>query len=65
MKPKKNHTKLKGTSPGSEYTPEEAAFIKAVERYRTEHHRPFLTCVEILEVAKSLGYRKVKPKGDK
>lgn len=42
---------------GSEYTPEEFAFMKAMERYQRENHRPFPTYTEILAVLLSLGYR--------
>lgn len=42
------------------YTEEELVFLKAIDRYKQLSHRPFPTCSEILEVAISLGYRKVK-----
>lgn len=42
--------------PGSDYTAEETEFIRAMEEYR-RRYRPFPTCVEVLGVLKSLGYR--------
>jgi hypothetical protein len=42
-----------------DYTDEETAFMKAMERYKRENRRPFPTWSEVLEVLRSLGYRKV------
>jgi len=42
-----------------DYTDEETAFMKAMERYKRENRRPFPTWTEVLEVLRSLGYRKV------
>ncbi len=42
-----------------DYTPEEVEFMNAMDRYRREANRPFPTWSEVLEVLKSLGYRKV------
>lgn len=42
---------------GSNYTPEETAFILAVDRYKKL--RKFPTACEYLHIAKSLGYRLV------
>lgn len=47
-------------NPGCDYSDEEVEFLKAVDQYRREHKKSYLTCVEILAVAKSLGYRKVE-----
>lgn len=44
---------------GADYSPEECEFLRAIERYKRERRRPFPTCREVLEVFKSLGYRKV------
>jgi hypothetical protein len=44
-----------------DYSGDEFEFLKAVERYKREAKRPFPTLGEILEVARSLGYRKVAP----
>jgi len=38
-------------------------FFAAVERYRRTQGRPFPTWSEVLEIAASLGYRKVSPAG--
>lgn len=43
---------------GSEYTPDQVEFLRAVDRYKREHRRPYPTWAEVLAVAKSLGYRK-------
>jgi hypothetical protein len=37
---------------------EEIEFTEAIERYRRENRRPFPTWSEVLEVVRSLGYRK-------
>jgi len=42
-----------------DYTDDETAFMKAMERYKRENRRPFPTWSEVLEVLHSLGYRKV------
>jgi hypothetical protein len=47
-----------------DYTAEEIEFMNAMDRYRREAHRPFPTWSEVLEVLKSLGYRKVAPPTD-
>lgn len=36
-----------------------SAFMNAMERYKRENRRPFPTWSEVLEVLRSLGYRKV------
>ena len=43
---------------GSEYTPDEIEFLKAMEQYKREHRRPFPKWSEVLAVLRSLGYRK-------
>jgi hypothetical protein len=51
-----------GTSvlfPGADISPEAVAFGRAMEKYKREAHRPFPTWLEVLNVAKDLGYRKV------
>jgi hypothetical protein len=42
-----------------DYTDEETSFMRAMERYKRENRRPFPTWSEVLEVLRSLGYRKV------
>lgn len=44
---------------GAEITDDVAEFVMAMDRYKREARRPFPTWSEALEVAKSLGYRKV------
>ena len=46
-----------------EYSSEEFEFLKAVERYKRECKRPWPTATELLQIAVSLGYRKVAPAG--
>jgi hypothetical protein len=46
---------------GSHYTEEEVEFLKAVDRYIRTHRRKFPTFVEVLRVAKSIGYVKTTP----
>src|SRR5436853_5001215 len=41
-----------------DYTDEETAFMKAMERYKRENRRQFPTWTEVLEVVRSLGYLK-------
>jgi hypothetical protein len=41
------------------YEDDEWEFIKAMDRYKRENKRMNPTCVEVLAVLKSLGYRKV------
>lgn len=49
--------------PGSEYTPEEIEFLAAVRSYQKKHRRKYPRFTEILEVAKSLGYRRTDDPG--
>ena len=42
-----------------DYNNEEIEFMKAIEQYKKEFSRPFPTWSEVLEVLKSIGYRKV------
>lgn len=43
---------------GADYSADELEFIKAMERYKREHRRPFPTLREVLYVLKSLRYAK-------
>ena len=47
-----------------DYDEQETAFMKAMERYKRENRRPFPTWAEVLEVLRSLGYRKVAEETD-
>ena len=40
-------------------TDEQFEFIKAVDKYKRLHSRPFPSLTEVLEIAKRLGYKKV------
>src|SRR4051812_24111662 len=46
---------------GSEISPEAAEFGQAMDRYKRENNRPFPTWLEVLNVLKDLGYKKVLP----
>ncbi|AMV24567.1 hypothetical protein VT84_09240 [Gemmata sp. SH-PL17] len=46
-----------------DYTDAETEFMKAMDRYKRENRRPFPTWSEALQVALSLGYRKVEAAG--
>ena len=41
-----------------DYSPEEVEFMQAMEAYKRSSGRMFPTCSEILEVFKTLGYRR-------
>ena len=43
---------------------EELQFIKAIEKYKSEHNKHFLSWTEVLKIVKELGYRKI-PKRSK
>ncbi len=43
-----------------DYTDEEIIFMKAMDQYKRANRRPFPTWSEVLEVLRSLGYRKVE-----
>lgn len=45
-------------------SPDEVEFIEAVNRYKRDHGRPFPTWGEVLDVLKSLGYRRDTPPHD-
>jgi len=47
-----------GRRPPDELTPDEREFAQAIDRYKAKFNRPFPSWPEILEVLKSLGYRK-------
>lgn len=42
-----------------DYTADELEFLAAMDRYKRSKRRPFPTWIEVLDVLKSLGYRKV------
>ena len=43
-----------------DYNDEEIIFMKAMDQYKRSNRRPFPTWSEVLEVLRSLGYRKVQ-----
>jgi hypothetical protein len=38
---------------------EELQFIKAIEKYKSEHQKHFLSWTEVLKILKELGYKKI------
>lgn len=44
--------------PGSEYTAEECEFLIAIDRYKRTRRRPYPSWSEVLQVLRSLGWRK-------
>lgn len=44
-------------------TVDEAEFLAAIDKFKREKRRPFLTWSEVLEVLRGLGYRKVDVTG--
>jgi hypothetical protein len=46
-----------------DYNDDETEFMKAMDRYKRENRRPFPTWSEVLEVLRSLGYRRVAEAG--
>ena len=43
-----------------DYSIDEIEFMKAMDQYKRENRRPFPTWSEVLEVLRSLGYRKTE-----
>ncbi len=43
---------------------EELQFIKAIEKYKTENSKQFLSWSEVLKIFKDLGYQKVAKRTD-
>jgi hypothetical protein len=43
-----------------DYSDEEITFMKAMDQYKRSNRRPFPTWSEVLEVLRSLGYRKTE-----
>lgn len=38
---------------------EELQFIKAIEKYKSDNHKHFLSWTEVLKILKELGYKKI------
>lgn len=51
--------KIDPTTSNKEYTAEQCRWIKATEAYRKDTGRKFMTDTEFLDIAHSLGYRKL------
>ncbi|MCX7665463.1 MAG: hypothetical protein N2112_07950 [Gemmataceae bacterium] len=56
--PKLTDARYEENFPGANFTPAEAEFIMAMDRYMTANRRKFPTWHEVLKVLLSLGYRK-------
>jgi hypothetical protein len=61
---KKHGYRTEENFPGSEFTPDEWEFLRAMRDYQTKHNRRYPTYREVFEVLLSLGYRKVPPTED-
>jgi hypothetical protein len=62
---KHDHSESEGSGAVASPVEDEAtAFKKAMDRYKRENRRPFPTWSEVLEVLRSLGYRKVADETD-
>ena len=46
-----------------DYNEEEILFMKAMDQYKRDNRRPFPTWSEVLEVLRSMGYRKIAEAG--
>ena len=53
----------RGTADLRTYSQEQLVFLRAMDKYKQEHHLITLDCRQVLEVAESLGYRKVAERG--
>jgi hypothetical protein len=49
-----------GSTCEKDYTEEEIIFMKAMDQYKSANRRPAPTWSEVLEVLRSLGYRKIE-----
>ncbi len=49
------------TYPGFEYDEDECEYLKAIEQYKRDAKVPFPSFVEVLRIAKKLGWRKDSP----
>jgi hypothetical protein len=56
-----DHIGVQERDVGSDYTPEEIAYIRACEQYRKRRGRTFMSCRDHLIVALQLGYRLAGP----
>ncbi len=57
--PGKRRTDSRKSAEEGEMNDEQFEFIRAIDEYKRVNGRPFPSFTEILEIAKSLGYRKV------
>ena len=53
-------TDIPSHSQDPEWTSEELEFMLAMQRYKERNHRRYPTWSEVLQVLKSLGYRKTE-----
>lgn len=57
--PRKHHP----TSSDIDYSDEEFEFLKAIEKFKHEHHTKFPTWREAFQVMKGLGYTRIEGDG--
>ena len=66
MKGRNHKTNRKSDDPYfCTYTDEELEFLKAIDKYKSDYHRMYPNCKEVLYVAKCLGYKKVIDESNK
>jgi hypothetical protein len=53
-----NRVSISTVGVGSEYTDEEAEFLRAAERYRVRTHKRFLNAVDYFRIARELGWKR-------
>jgi hypothetical protein len=59
QQPGERRRQVDPTTCEKDYSDEEIIFMKAMDQYKRANRRPFPTWSEVLEVLRSLGYRKV------
>jgi hypothetical protein len=60
QEPGERRRQVDPTTCEKDYSDEEIIFMKAMDQYKRANRRPFPTWSEVLEVLRSLGYRKVE-----
>jgi hypothetical protein len=60
QQPGERRRQVDPTTCEKDYSDEEIIFMKAMDQYKRANRRPFPTWSEVLEVLRSLGYRKVE-----
>jgi len=56
---RRNTRGYSGVSIGADITEDKLEFLRAIDAYKRESDRPFLSWTEVLRIVHALGYRKV------